>query len=131
MAPDAVRAGLGGQQKNTAAGPASCRKGSEPNRRTRPVGLVRSRKFWTEKVSEQAAGSATQSPGRTRLAGPVMAVWVMSVSFQAGRRDGGGQVVAGDVMDLDTVRAGQQREILARHQFGAHHGPGNGVQGLH
>ena len=66
------------------------------------------------------------SPGWAGAAVRVVVGFVMSVSGRAG----GGQVAAGDVVDLDAVGSGQQRGVLAGSQFGGHDRTLGGVEGL-
>ena len=91
----------------------------------------RSPKFGTVRLTVLAAGSAAHLPGWAGPAVPAAAGVVISVSPRAGRRPGGGQVVAGDAVDLDAVGPGQQRGVLAGRQFGGHDRPLGGVEGLY
>jgi hypothetical protein len=90
----------------------------------------RSPKFRTVKLTVLAAGSAAHSPARGMPAVLAAAGLVISVFPRTGRRPGGGQVVAGDAVDLDAVGPGQQRGVLAGRQFGGHDRPLGGVERL-
>src|SRR5580693_8181107 len=89
----------------------------------------RSPKFRTVKLTVLPAGSAAHSPA-WGMPAVLAAGFVISVSPRAGRRPGGGQVMAGDVVDFDAVGPGQQRGVLAGGQFGGHDRPLGGVEGL-
>ncbi len=63
-------------------------------------------RFPCVKLTVLAARPAIHPPGWAGPALPAGVGLVILVSSRAGRRSGGGQVVAGDVVDLDAVGPG-------------------------
>src|SRR5580700_11436206 len=85
-----------------------------------------------EAASPPHATTARPAPARSadRRAALRFLLEFTSVAFRAECRLGGGQVVAGDAVDLHAVGPGQQRGFLAGRQFGGHDRTLGGFEGL-
>ena len=105
----AVRAGLGGQQRKRAAGPASCRKRSEPKKLTRPV-VLELRFRWS--------GRSPARPGRPHGWGTFV---YMPGSFRLSGRE---RPLAGGAGRPARARPGGRRRRPGRWSFRRSGGPG-------